>query len=290
MSRDSRVLHQGGRFFEGARWHDDRWYVSDFFSHVVMELDERGHAERVLEVAGQPSGLGWLPDESLVVVSMTDQRLLRRWPDGHVTEHADVSAHCGGWANDMVVDGKGRAYVGNFGFPLVRGFKPVPASLILVELDGTPAVVADDLLFPNGMVITPDGKTLVVGETFRNRYTAFTIQPDGSLTDRRIWVDLSATVDRTKLQPDGCALDANLHIWSADAALGQLHRIAPDGRVLEQLDPPQGLKFFACALGGADGRTLLGCAARGYLEAQESESLDAVLTTTLVDSPHAGWP
>jgi len=221
---------------------------------------------------------------------MIDKRLLRRWPDGRLTEHADVSAHCSGWANDMIVDGKGRAYVGNFGFALVRGSKPVPAALTLVDVQGTAAVVADDLLFPNGMVITPDNKTLVVGETFRNCYTAFTIQPDGSLTDRRIWADLSATADRPKLFPDGCALDANLHIWSADAGLGHLNRIDQGGRVLEQIDPPPGLKFFACALGGADGRTLLGCAARGFLEAQESASLDAVLTVTLVGAPHAGWP
>jgi sugar lactone lactonase YvrE len=289
-SREVRVLHEGGRFFEGPRWHDGRWYVSDFYPHTVTAFDERGHAERIIDVPGQPSGLGWLADGSLLIVSMTDHRLLRRWPDGRVSEHADLTEHCGGWANDMVVDGRGRAYVGNFGFALVRGSKPQPASLIRVDPDGSVAVVADDLLFPNGTVITPDGGTLVIGETFRNRYTAFTIQSNGSLTDRRTWADLTATADRPKLSPDGCALDADGYIWSADAGLGQLNRIGSDGHVREQVEPPQGLKFFACALGGGDGRTLLGCAARGYFEAQESDSLDAVLVTARVDVPHAGWP
>ncbi len=280
----------GGRFFEGPRWHDGRWYVSDFHRHVVISLDEHGRAETVLDVPGQPSGLGWLADGSLLAVSMTDHRVVRRWPDGRVTEHADISEHCGGLANDMVVDGVGRAYVGNFGFPLVRGSKPVPTVLTLVNADGSTSVVADDLLFPNGMVITPDGRTLVVGETFGFRYTAFTIRPDGSLTDRRVWADLGATAERPRIQPDGCALDADGRIWSADASRGQLLQIDPGGRIVERVDPPEGLKFFACALGGRGGRTLLGCAARGFLEAQESDSLDAVLVTTEVEAPRAGWP
>lgn len=291
MSHALKVVTTGGRFFEGPRWHDGRWYVSDFHRHVVISLDERGHSETILEVPGQPSGLGWLPDGSLLVVSMTDHRIVRRWPDGRITGHADISDHCGGWANDMVVDGRGRAYVGNFGFALVRGnAKPAPASLVRVDPDGGIAVVTDDLQFPNGSVITPDGRTIVVGETFRNCYTAFTIQADGSLTDRRVWADLSATADRPKLFPDGCALDAEGCIWSADAGLGHLNRIAPGATIRDRVDPPEGLKFFACALGGADGRTLLGCAARGYHEALESASPDAVLVTTRVDVTRAGWP
>ncbi len=218
MSREMRVLHEGGRFFEGPRWHQGKWYVSDFHRRVVTSIDERGRAEKVVEVPGQPSGLGWLPDGSLLIVSMTDHRLLRRWPDGRVSEHVDLTAHCGGWANDMVVDGRGRAFVGNFGFALGRGAKPAPASLLRVDADGSTAVVADDLLFPNGSVVTPDGRTLIVGESFRNRYVAFAIAADGSLSDRRIWADLGATETRKAIVPDGCALDAEGCIWSADAA------------------------------------------------------------------------
>ncbi len=290
MTHPLEVLLTGGRFFEGPRWHDGKWYVSDFYRHVVTTVDEHGRAERILEVPGQPSGIGWLPDGSMLVVSMTDHRILRRWADGAVTQHADISRHCAGFANDMVVDGRGRAFVGNFGFALIHGMKPAPTTLTRVDSDGATTTVAEDLLFPNGTVVTPDGATLIVGESLRHRYTAFTIAADGSLTDRRVWADLGATGGRPNVVPDGCTLDADGHLWSADAASGHCYRIAPGGEIVDQVDPPPGLRFFACALGGADARTLLGCAARGYFEALESESTDAVLVTTTVDSPRAGWP
>ncbi len=290
MARTLEVILDGGRFFEAPRWHDGRWYVSDFHRHVVQTVDERGSAEVVLEVPGQPSGLGWLPDGSLLVVSMKDHRLIRRWPDGRVTQHADVSRFCGGLLNDLVVDRSGRAYVGNFGFVLDRKSRPAPTALVRVDLDGSSSVVADDLLFPNGTVISADGRTLVVGETFRSRYTAFAIASDGALSDRRVWADLSSAGDPLPLRPDGCSLDAEGHLWSADAASGRCYRIAPGGAIVDRIDPPTGLRFFACMLGGSDGRTLLGCAAHGYYEAIESESCDAVLTAARVDVPHSGLP
>ena len=288
MARQLEILLDGGRFFEAPRWHDGRWYVSDFHRHVVQTVDERGSAEVILVVPEQPSGLGWLPDGSLLAVSMKDHRLIRRWPDGRVTQHADVSRFCGGFLNDMVVDRFGRAYVGNFGFALDRTSSVAATGLVRVDSDGSSSVVADDLLFPNGAVVSEDGRTLVVGETFRSRYIAFTIGTDGSLTDRRVWADLAGNVP--PLRPDGCALDAQGHIWSADAGSGRCYRIAPGGAIVDSIDPPAGLRFFACMLGGADGRTLLGCAARGYYEAIESESRDAVLTMTRVDVPHSGLP
>ena len=288
MARKLEILLDGGRFFEAPRWHDGRWYVSDFDRHVVQTVDEHGSARVILEVPEQPSGLGWLPDGSLLVVSMKDHRLIRRWPDGHVTQHADESRFCGGFLNDMVVDRFGHAYAGNFGFALDRKSRAAPTALVRVDSDGSSSVVADDLLFPNGAVISADGRTLVVGETFRSRYIAFTIGTDGSLTDRRVWADLAGNVP--PLRPDGCALDAEGHIWSADAGSGRCYRIAPGGAIVDSIDPPAGLRFFACMLGSSDGRTLLGCAARGYYEAIESESRDAVLTTTRVDVPHSGLP
>ena len=290
MGRKLEILLDGGRFFEAPRWHDGRWYVSDFHRQVAQTVDENGSSEVILEVPEQPSGLGWLPDGSLLVVSMKDHRLIRRWPDGRVTRHADVSRFCGGFLNDMVVDRFGRAYVGNFGFALDRKSRVAPTALVRVDLDGSSAVVADDLLFPNGAVVSVDGRTLVVGETFGRRYSAFTIATDGALTDRRVWADLASIGDPPPIRPDGCALDTEGHIWSADAGSGRCYRIAPGGLIVDRLDPPAGLRFFACMLGGADGRTLLGCAARGYYEAIESESRDAVLTVTRVDVPHAGLP
>ncbi|MGH7748495.1 MAG: SMP-30/gluconolactonase/LRE family protein, partial [Candidatus Dormibacteria bacterium] len=167
----TRTLLEGGSFFEGPRWHEGRWWVSDFYRHAVVTVTPEGAEEQVMEVAGQPSGLGWLPDGSLLVVSMRDHRLLRRSPSGGTVEHADLTPHCGGHLNDMVVDARGHAYVGNFGFDLMGGDDPRAAAVVRVDPDGSVAVAAEEVAFPNGSVITPDGSTLIVGETLACRYT-----------------------------------------------------------------------------------------------------------------------
>src|SRR4051795_11620711 len=222
--RELRTLLEGGAFFEGPRWHEGRWWVSDFYRRTVSTVDAGGREVTVLTVEGQPSGTGWMPDGSMLVVSRKDRRILRRSPSGQVSEHADLSGLAGAELNDMVVDGQGRAYVGNFGFDLMHGADPVPAELIRVDPDGSAAVEAGGLWFPNGTVITPHGE-LIVGETFAARYTAFTIGPGGALGNRRAWgqiapePDLSssrAALGGLRFAPDGCALDAEGHIWSAD--------------------------------------------------------------------------
>jgi len=293
------TLLEGGSFFEGPRWHDGRWWVSDFHSHRVLIVDAGGSAETVLEVAGQPSGLGWMPDGSLLVVSMRERRILRRSPDGEVTEHADVGELCGGHLNDMVVDRHGRAYAGEFGFDLDAYADPATAVLIRVDPDGTASVAAEDMRFPNGSVITPDGGTLIVGETAGARYTAFTIEADGSLSDRRVWAQVAPTPPLTTFQetlsqlqfgPDGCALDAEGHIWSADEVGARCVRLAPGGEIVEEIAMPEGQDVFACMLGDDDGRTLLMCAAPDFDVQARAASHDAVLLTTTVDVPHAGLP
>jgi sugar lactone lactonase YvrE len=276
-----RKLLGGGSFFESPRWHDGRWWVSDFFRKVVLAIDEHG-AEEIARVEGQPSGLGWLPDGTLLVVSMRDRRILRA---GDLTVHADIADFCDWPTNDMVVGVDGRAYVGNIGFDLDGG-EPAPTKLVRVDPDGSAVVAADDLMCPNGSVITPDGRTLIVGETFGRRYTAFTINDDGSLADRRVWADLSSA----RIAPDGCALDAEGCIWSADAAHERCCRIAEGGDVLEEVQLPAGLRCFACMLGGEDARTLLLCGAPDYDEQRRSESREGVLLTTRVAVPHAGLP
>jgi sugar lactone lactonase YvrE len=297
--RELETLLEGGAFFEGPRWRDGRWWVSDFYRHLVLTVDPGGRTAEVMTVEQQPSGLGWMPDGSLLVVSMKDHRVLRRNGDGELSLHADVSEHCGGHLNDMVVDGEGRAYVGNFGFDLMGGADPAPAALVRVDPDGSVAVAADDLLFPNGSVITPDGRTLIVGETAGSRYTAFTIGADGALTDPRVWAQvaeapelgpLEETLPQLKFAPDGCGLDAEEHIWAADAVGARCCRVAPGGEIVEQIGAPEGLGIFACMLGGDDGRTLLLCAAPDFLEANRSQAREAVLLTTTVDVPHAGLP
>ncbi len=278
------TLADGGGFFEGPRWHEGRWWVSDFYRRTVFAIDSDGTHEEILTVDAQPSGLGWMPDGSLLVVSMKDRRVLRRSPDGAVTTHADIGEHCGGHANDLVVDGRGHAYVGNFGFDLMAGEAPQNAALVHTAPDGTIDVAADDIAFPNGSVITPDGLTLIVGETMGGRYTAFTIGDDGSLTDRRAW----ATVDG--VAPDGCALDVEGHVWAADALGGRLVRVAEGAGVVDEIPAPEGLGIYACMLGGDDGCTLLACAAPDFFEHNRAPAREAVLLTTRVEAPHAGLP
>jgi sugar lactone lactonase YvrE len=242
-----KVLLDGLMFTEGPRWHDGKLFFSDMHAHKVMSVDLEGKAQIIVEVPTWPSGLGWLPDGRMLIVSMTDRRLLRLDPDGLKT-HADLDTLASFYCNDMVVDGKGRAYVGNFGYDLLSGEPQKPAELILVNPDGSARVAADGFDFPNGTVISPDGKTLVVGESMGHRLTAFNIQSDGSLTDRRPFADLGEAV------PDGIALDAEGAIWVASPMSKELLRVRDGGAVAERM------KFdtmpIACALGGPDRRTL----------------------------------
>jgi len=199
--RTLEVLLDHLMFPEGPRWHGGRLYFSDMHAHKVMTVDLNGATSVVCEVPNWPSGLGWLPDGRMLVVSMTDRKLMRLDPDG-LSVHADLSGLASFHCNDMVVDGKGRAYVGNFGYNLYANEPQKPAELVMVTPGGAASVVARDLMFPNGTVITPDGRTLIVGESMGHRLTAFDILPDGSLTNRRVWADLGEAV------PDGIALDA----------------------------------------------------------------------------------
>ena len=198
---ETRVLLHGLCFGEGPRWHDGALWLSDMHAREVLRITADGHATRVFEVAEWPSGLGWLPEGDLLVVSMRDRRILR-WDGASLTQHADLGALASFHCNDLVVDAQGRAYVGNFGFDLHAQQKPRAAELICVEPDGAARVVASDMRFPNGTVITPDGGTLIVGESWGGCLTAFDILPNGDLTNRRIWATLPAGA-----VPDGICLD-----------------------------------------------------------------------------------
>lgn len=291
-------MFSGGTFFEGPRWRDGSWWASDFYRHRVSRYSAEGTETLVVEVEAQPSGLGWLPDGSLVISSMKDRKVLR-FADGELSTLADLSDYCGGHLNDLVVDEAGHVFVGDFGFDLMGGGDARTASLKRVDPDGTVTVVADGLHFPNGSVITPDGATLIVGETLGNRYTAWDLAPDGSLANRRVWAQLGPDVTggsteevlgQLVIAPDGCSLDADGHIWAADAVGSRAVRLAPGGEVVDEVPAPEGLGVFACALGGDDGRTLLLCAAPDFLEHNRSVAQEAVLLATEVDIPHAGRP
>lgn len=292
------MLLDGGAFFEAPRWRDGTWWVSDFYRRVVSRVSPDGSESLVLEVEGQPAGLGWLPDGSLVVSSMKDHRLLRV-ADGEVSELADLSEHCGGHLNDLVIDAQGHIFAGDFGMDLMGGGAPRTASLKRVDPDGSVHVVAEGLHFPNGSVITADGSTLIVGETLGNRYTAFDLATDGELSNRRVWAEFGPeptgatteeVIGQLVIAPDGCAIDAEGYVWAADAVGGRVVRVAPGGEVVDAVAAPAGLGVYACMLGGADGTTLLMCAAPDFYEHLRTQAREAVLLTTEVDVPHAGRP
>jgi sugar lactone lactonase YvrE len=296
--RDVSVLFEGGGFFEGPRWRDGTWWVSDFYRHTVSRFTTDGSETVVVEVDAQPSGLGWLPDGSMVISSMKDHKVLRH-ADGELSVLADLEGLVGGHLNDLVTDANGHTFVGNFGFDLMGGGTPSTAPLIRVDPDGTATVAAEDLSFPNGTVITPDGSTLIVGETMGNRYTAFDLGQDGSLTHRRTWAEFGELpvassfaegMAQIKVAPDGCSLDAEDHIWSADALNDRCVRVAPGGEIVDEVRVPGGLGIYACQLGGDDGRTLLLCSAPDFFEHNRVAANEAVLFTTTVDVPHAGLP
>jgi sugar lactone lactonase YvrE len=281
VGRDISVLYEGLDFGEGPRWHDGRLWLSDFFRHTVLSVGADGEARVELELDDQPSGLGWLPSGELLVVAMLARQVRRVTADGTVHVHADLSDLATGPCNDMVVDGRGNAYVGNFGFDLEGRVEPRPAHLALVRPDGSVEVAAPDLQFPNGTVVTPDGRTLIVGESMGARYLAFTIADDGTLHDQRVWAEVPGR------GPDGCALDADGAIWRADAGGGGCFRIAEGGEVLDHVEASQ--PVFACALGGPDRRTLHLVTAPSFGSGRAGQG-EGKVEVVEVDVPGAGWP
>ncbi|MEC7810023.1 MAG: SMP-30/gluconolactonase/LRE family protein [Actinomycetota bacterium] len=242
------LLIGGLDFGEGPRWHDGLLWYSDFFQHRVYTVSTDGKRETVLDLGSeQPSGLGWLPNGDLLVVAMLKRQLVRY--DGQKTSvHADLSDIATWHCNDMVVSDSGVAYVGNFGYDYGSDAEPKTADLAAVFPDGRKIVATTNLNFPNGSVITPDDKTLIVGETFSCRYSAFSILPDGKLSEGRLWAEMPGRL------PDGCTLDSENGIWFADAFSTQVVRVVEGGEITDVIDLPQ--RTFACMLGGDDGKTL----------------------------------
>jgi sugar lactone lactonase YvrE len=279
--RAPELLLDGLAFGEGPRWHDGRLFFSDMHAHRVMAVDLEGRASTVAEVPGRPSGLGWLPDGRLLVVSMMDRRILRLDPGG-LSLHAELASLATGPCNDMVVDAAGRAYVGNMGFDPYANEVQRLADLIVVAPDGAANVAARDLAFPNGAVIAPDGRTLIVAETGGRCLTAFDIAANGGLGDRRVWAPLGEAM------PDGIALDAEGAVWVAAPLAGEMLRVFPGGRVAERFatrQPP-----FACALGGPERKTLFMLTAAGWDPDMCRANLTARLEIVEVDTPGAGIP
>ncbi len=289
------ILRDGLFFGEGPRWHEGRLWYSDFYDHAVHAIDLSGNDERIVEVESQPSGLGWLPNGDLLVTSMLDRKLMR-WDGSELTTHADLGGHFTWHANDLLVDQQGRAYIGNFGFDYevfldeqgIEGLFADPDSLTTVmcrvDADGTINVASDGLIFPNGMVITPDGKTMIVAETLALRLTAFDIAPDGSLSNRHVWADLSAHM----AAPDGICLDAEGAVWIANALAPRLMRISEGGAVLAEVETT--MKTYACMLGGPEGKHLFAMTAPTSDSRHAPLERNGAIEVVEVAIPHAGLP
>ncbi len=286
----SQVLADGLYFAEAPRWHDGALWFSDFYDHAVKSVDLDGHVATKVVLDDQPSGLGWLPDGRLLIVAMQQRAVLRLEHDALVV-HADLSHIATFHCNDMVVDTLGRAYVGNFGFDLdaaeLSGTLPEVlathqgAALALVEPNGATRAVATGMMFPNGMALTPDGRTLIVAETMARRLSAFDVALDGSLANRRIWADVDGF-------PDGICLDADGAVWFADAARARCVRVTEGGAVLDEVVTSR--RAFACMLGGPDGRTLFIATANESLAERASQQRTACIEVASVGAAGAGMP
>lgn len=288
-------LLEGGKFYEGIRWRDGHWWCSDLYEQQVLKIAPDGSHEVVARIDGQPCGLGWMPDGTLLVAAMVSRQVMRVGADGDVGVHADIGSLVVDLINDMVVDQSGRAYVGSFGFDLFGGAQPAPGNLVKVDPDGAASVVAEEMLFPNGIVVTPDGRTLIVAETFGARFTAFDIAQDGTLQNRRIWAQCAETPPWTSFEailnigfaPDGCAIDAEGCIWVADAINNRACRVAEGGEIVDERTGRDGWGLYSVHLGGEDGKTLVACTAPSFAAHERKAANEAVLYTYDVDVPSA---
>lgn len=280
-----RTLMTGLTFGESPRWHDGRLWFSNWVAQEIIAVDVEGNSEIVMRVPFStfPFSLAWLPDGRLLMASGSDRPLVCLEPNGSLLTYADTSAVSkSGW-NEIVVDGRGNAYVNGAGFDMMAGEPFAPGIIALVTPDRVVREVANDIHFPNGMAVTPDNSTLVVAESYGRRLTAFDIAGDGRLTNRRVWADLKDGA------PDGICFDAENAIWYADVPNKRCVRVREGGRVLQTVKVDRGC--FACMLGGADRTTLFVLAAqwRGP-EKMTDGSRTGKLLTVRVTVPGAGWP
>lgn len=288
-------LFDGGHFFEGPRWHDGHWYSSDLYAPKVYRITPDGQGEVVCEVPQQPSGSGWLPDGMMLVVSMWDRKVMKVGSDGSVSEYADLTEGTVAFCNDMVVDKLGRAYVGSAGFNIFAGEQPARGAISLVDADGKVTIAASDMDFPNGLAVTSDNRTLIVAETLGGRLSAFTIGDDGSLSEKRTLAQLGVSpswdsfesVIQLECAPDGIAIDAEDHVWVADAWMARAMRVSPEGKVVDEIKAPEGMGLFSLALGGPNGNQLLVCCAPSFADHERKPVKESELWIADVEVPRA---
>ena len=284
-------------FTECPRWRDGRLYFSDFYTGRVLSVGLDGSAETLVQIAGIPAGLGFLPDGRLIFAEKRERKIWRREPDGSLVLHADLSGLVSNYLNEMIVDADGRAWAGNYGFDLDGGAPIVPTVLMGVEPDGSARVVADGLGFPNGEVLSADGTTLIVAETFANRLSAFEVTPNG-LSQRRDWAkfgdsptttDVMEVMGSADVVPDGICMDIEGAVWVADITHKRVIRVAEGGAILADLKTGEFMPF-ACMLGGEDGKTLFVCVAESFVAEETLAKRTGAIWWMRVDVGHAGTP
>jgi sugar lactone lactonase YvrE len=277
------TLLTGLAFGESPRWHTGRLWFSNWGMQEVVAVDLDGKSEVVVRVPTTiPFCIDWLPDGRLLVVSGREGLLLRRESDGSLATHADLTGLSDRAWNEIVVDGRGNAYVNGSGFDLMTGEEFAPGIIALVTPDGSARQVADGIAFPNGMAVTPDNSTLIIAESYGKKLTAFDIAADGSLSNRRVWAGVDG-------YPDGICLDADNAVWYADVPNQHCVRVREGGQVLQTVNLDRGC--FACMLGGADRKTLFMMAAewRGP-ESMAGGARTGQVLTVQAPTPGVGWP
>jgi sugar lactone lactonase YvrE len=279
---EPRILMTGLVFGESPRWHDGRLWVADWGAQQLHAVGLDGTSEVTDSLPSFPSCIDWLPDGRLLLVSALDGYLLRKEPDGALGTHADLTSLAEHPWNEIVVDGRGNAYVNNIGFEFPEG-EFVPGIIALVTPDGSARQVAEGVAFPNGMAVTADNSTVILAESYANRLTAFDIEADGSLSNRRVWADLEGGV------PDGICLDADGAVWYGDVPNKRCVRIREGGEVLQTIHLDRGC--FACMLGGPDRRTLFMVVNEwGGPDNMAGGAPTGRVLTVETPTPGIGWP
>ncbi|MDX8448461.1 SMP-30/gluconolactonase/LRE family protein [Mesorhizobium captivum] len=283
-TKNPNIITEGLAFGESPRWHDGRLWLCNWGTGEIVAVNEDGKSEVMLTVSAVlPYSIDWLPDGRLLVVSGREGLLLRQEADGTLVTHADLRRLSRNPWNEIVVDGRGNIYVNGGGPAPAPGEHFGPGTIVLMTPDGAVRQVAENIAFANGMVVTPDYRTLIVAESHAKRLTAFDIGEDGSLSNRRVWADLGNDY------PDGIALDAEGCVWYADVPNRHCVRVREGGAKLDRVETDRGC--FACMLGGADGKTLFIAAAewRGF-EHMVSDARTGQVLSVAVSSSRAGWP
>jgi len=280
--REVQTLLAGRAFVESPRWHEGRLWFSDWLTREIVTVDLRGISEVMYRVPTFPFSMDWLLDGRLLVTSGT--QVLRGQANGLLTPYADAANVCKKGLNEIVVDGRGNAYVNDVGFDLMAGENFAPGIIAHLTADGTIRQVAEGVAFPNGMAVTPDDSTLIVAESYGRKLTAFDIARDGTLSKRRVWADLGNGV------PDGICIDADNAVWYGDVPNKRCVRVHEGGEVLQVIDLDRGC--FACMLGGEDRKTLFMMAAEwhGVSKMSPQETRTGTVLTVKAPAPGAGRP